>query len=146
MTASEIQSDLVSNPYTVTHTSNGILDQTLLSCQTIREVYVLSPSTNPIISAIEMAPQTLLTPVVQEISADMAPGNVWTNRTLWQISRTGVDRSIPISTPINSVVRKTSTPDFSDSAGTRVTVETSGTSTAPSSEAIWKPGIGNKIQ
>ena len=34
-TPSDAQVDLAINPDTVTHTSNGVLDQKLLSCQTI---------------------------------------------------------------------------------------------------------------
>ena len=64
-TASEAQVNLASNLDTVTHTRNGIIDKKLLSCRTITEVSALPPLTNPRIGAIELAPQTLLTPELQ---------------------------------------------------------------------------------
>ena len=83
---------------------------------------------------------------MQEILTDAASGNAWTNRTLRQISRTGVDVSIPIYTPIHSVIGESSTPASSDSTGTRISIGNNGTSTAPHVEEIWNPGIGNKRQ
>ena len=41
-TTKDAQGDITSDPDKVTQTSNGIFDQTLLSYQTIREVYVES--------------------------------------------------------------------------------------------------------
>ena len=117
-TASDTQGDLPRNLDTVTHTSNVILDQKLLSFRTIREVSVLPQPKN---SMIRVTPQTLLTPVVKEISADAKSGNVWNNRTPRQIIRTGIDGSIPISTPIHSGISNYSTPASSESTGTRVT-------------------------
>ena len=46
-------------------------------------------------------------------------GNAWTNRNPQQISRTGVDKSIPISTPIHSGKSKSSSPDSSGVTGTK---------------------------
>ena len=86
-------------------------------CRIIGEVSDYPPPTNLRVDAIGMAPQLLMTPEGQEIFADSISGNTWTNRTPWQISRTRVDRSISITTPINSGISKTSTPDSSDSTG-----------------------------
>ena len=66
-------------------------------------------------------PQTLMMPASREIFADATLGNMWTNRTPRRISRTGIDGSIQISTPIHSGMRKPSTPDSGDSDITRVT-------------------------
>ena len=55
-TVSNAQVHLTSNPDTVTHTSNRILDQKVLICRTIGEVSVLPPPTNPRVSAIELVP------------------------------------------------------------------------------------------
>ena len=71
---------------------------------------------------------------------------MWTNRTLRQISRTGFDGYIPISTQIHSGISETFTPASSDSTGTRISIGTSCTSAAPPAEVIWSPGIGNKRQ
>ena len=117
-TTSDAQGDLTSNPDTVTHTSNGILDEKLLSFWSIEDVSVLPPLMNP---KIRPTPQMLLNNAVKEIFADATSGNAWTNRTLRQISRTGVDGSIPISTPIHTGMRKSSTPSYSDNDGTRGT-------------------------
>ena len=96
------QGDLTSNPDTITHTRNRILDQQLLSCRTTREVSVLPHPKTPRISAIIPAPPTLLMPAVKEIFADAMSGNAWTDRTPHRISRTGVDGSTPMYTPIYS--------------------------------------------
>ena len=101
-TAIYSQGNLMSNPDTVTHNRNRILDQQLLSCQTIREDSVLTPPTNPSIDAISLAPPTLLTPTVKQILADAMSGNAWTDRNPQQTSKTGVHGSIPMSTPIHS--------------------------------------------
>ena len=85
-------------------------------------------------------------PEVKEMFADTTPGIVWINKTLWQISRTDIDGSIPIYTPIHSETRETPTPDFSDSTGTRIFIGTSGTSNAPPAEAIWRRRCVNKRQ
>ena len=55
-TASDAKGDLTSNPFTVTHTSNGILEQKLLSCWTIREVFILPNPTNPMIYTTGLMP------------------------------------------------------------------------------------------
>ena len=44
---------------------------------------------------------------------------MWTNRNPRWINKNGIDESIPISTSIHSGMRKSSTPDYSDSNGTR---------------------------
>ena len=98
-TASDTQGDLPRNLDTVTHTSNVILDQNLLSFRTIREVSVLPQPKNLMVG---VTPQTLLTPVVKEIFADATSGNTWNNRTPRRISRTSIDGYTPISTPIHS--------------------------------------------
>ena len=119
---SDAQGDLTSNSNTVTHTRNRISEQTLLSCRTIGEVSVLHPPTKPRIATIGLAPQTLLTPTVKEIFADVTSGNVWKTRTLRKIKRTDVDGSILISNPIHSGISETSTPSYSDSTGTRISI------------------------
>ena len=63
--------------------------------------------------------------------------------TLRKISRTGVDRSIPISTQIHSTISKTYNPDSSDITGSRISILTSGTRTAPPAEYLISTGIGN---
>ena len=85
-------------------------------------------------------------PSVKKISADTTSGNTWTNRTPWLTSRTGINGSIPISTPIHSGIRETSIPDSSDSIVTRISVVTIDNITDPPTEAIWSPGVGNKRQ
>ena len=129
---------------TVTHTSNRILDQNLLSFRNIGEVSVLPPMMNLSISVIILNPQTLMTPMMQEIFADTTSGNVWKNRTLRRIIRTGIDGSFPISTPIHSGIRKTYSQASSESTGTRISIGTSITITAPPDESIWISGVGNK--
>ena len=74
-TASDTQGDLTRDPDTSNHTSNGVLDRKLLSCWTIREVYVLSLPEKPNIHVIILVPQTLLTPAVNEIFADATSSN-----------------------------------------------------------------------
>ena len=128
MTESDTQGNLTSDPdtvthtsnrpYTVTHTSNGIFDQTLLSVRTIGKVSVLPPPMNP---TVRLMPQRLLAPAAKEIFANAMLVNVWTSRTLWKISKTGVDGSIPTSTPIHIGMSKYSTPTYSDISGTRCT-------------------------
>ena len=59
---SEAQGNLTSNPDTVTHSSNGILDQQLLICLTIVEVSALPL---PINLVVILTPQTLLMPAVK---------------------------------------------------------------------------------
>ena len=129
-TTSNAQGNLTSNPDTVTHTSGGILDQKLLNCQTIGEVSVLPPLTNPRIDEIRLVPQTLLMPAVKEIFSDAKLGKAWTNRTPRRISRTGIDRSTPIFTLIHSGMRKSSTPSSSDSSKTIIPIGTSETTTS----------------
>ena len=120
-TTSDAQVNLASDTDTVTHTSNGIMDQN--HCfGTIREVSVLSTLTKSSIAAIELAPQTLLMPEVHEIFADVTLGNAWINRTLQRISRTGVDGSTPFSTQIHSGISKTSNLESSDSTGTKINI------------------------
>ena len=120
-TASDAQGDLTSDPDIVTHTSNVILDQNILSCQTYGEVSVLPPPTNP---TIILTPQILLTTAVKEIFAGTTSVNTWTNRSLLKIISTGVDKYIPISTSIHSGMRKYSNPAPSDSTVTRISIRT----------------------
>ena len=101
---------------------------------------------DPRIFAIELVPQTLLMPAVKESFADALSGNTRTNRNSWQVSWTGVNVSIPISTQIHSGISKNYIPVSSDSTGTRVSIGTSGTSTAPPAEYIWCLWVGNKRQ
>ena len=62
---------------------------------------------------------------------------------MWQIIRTGVGGFTPISTQIYRGISETSTPDSSDSNGTRIPIGTCGTSTDPPDGDLWIPGIGN---
>ena len=133
-TTSDAQGHLTSNIDTVTHTSNRILDLKLVSYRTIREVSVSPTPTNPSIVAIRLTPHMLLTPEMKEIFMYATSGNAWTNRTPRQMIRAGIYESIPISTPINSVVRKYSSPDSSYSSRTSITIETSDTTT---SQTLW---------
>ena len=57
VTASDAQVNLASNPDTFTHTSNRVLYQKSLSCQTNGEDSVLPPPTNPRIVAVGLATQ-----------------------------------------------------------------------------------------
>ena len=103
-TTSDAQIDLARDPDTVPHSSNGTMDQKLLSSRTIGEVSDLFPPSNPRISAIKLASQTLLMPAAQEIFPDTAFGNTCKNRTPRRISRIGVEGSITIFTSIHSVI------------------------------------------
>ena len=68
---SDTHGDLTGNPETITHTSNKIFEQTLLSYFTIP---VLPPPTNPIISVTKLTTQTLLTHAAKENIADAKSG------------------------------------------------------------------------
>ena len=143
---SETQVNIASNPDTVIHTSIGIIDQKLLSFRNIREVSVFPPLTNLRIYTIELAPQMLLTPAVQEIFVGADYSNAWTSRTTWQISRNGVDVSTPFTTQIHSEMRKTTTSDSSNNSGARIIIVISGTSNAKNSGDLWRSGVGNNRQ
>ena len=82
------------NNETVTHTSNGIFEQKLLSCRTIP---VFPPPKNPGIAKIILTPLTLLRPETKEIFAetDSSLVGAWTSRNPQQLSRNGVDGSNP---------------------------------------------------
>ena len=142
-TASDAQGGLTSDPDTVTNTSNGILDQNILSCRTIREVSVFPPPTNPRIAKIRKTPQTLPIPVVKEIFTGATSDNVWTNRNPGRIIRNGVDRSIRISTPIHNGMSKLSTPDYSDSNVTSIPIGTIDNTNSPTCGINVIPKIDN---
>ena len=127
-------------PDTVTHTGNVILDQKLLSGRTIVEVSTLPLPMN---LTIRLMSQILLTSMVKEIFAGTTTGNSWTSRTPWKISRTCVDGSIPIYTPIHSGMRKSSTPDSNDSSGTSIPIVTSDTTNVPPCGLSVSLNIGN---
>ena len=105
-TASDAQGDLTCNLETVNHTSNGnetvthtsnvIFEQKLLSN---RSIPVVVPMTNLMIdqriAPIILEPQTLLTPATKEVAADAASGGTWVNKTLRKVSQTGVSGSTP---------------------------------------------------
>ena len=61
-TESDAQVNLTSDPETVTHTSNGIFEQIILSCRTIP---ILTPPMNPGLLAIRLTHPTLLTPAMK---------------------------------------------------------------------------------
>ena len=83
-TVNDAQVNLTKNPETVTHTSNGICEQKLLSYRTIP---VLSPPINPEVDQgiveIKFMPPMILMPVTNEIIADAVLGGVWVSRTPW---------------------------------------------------------------
>ena len=70
-TASDAQGDIKSDPDTVTHTSNGILDGKSLSVRAIGEVPVQSPPENPVL----LVSKKMMTPVVKKIFAYATSGN-----------------------------------------------------------------------
>ena len=88
----------------------------------------------------------LLTPVVQEIFVGADYSNAWTSRTMWRISRTGVDVSTPFTTQIHSGMRKNCTSDSSDNSKARIIIVISGTSNAKKSGYLWRSGVGNNRQ
>ena len=81
-TASDAQGNLTRNPETVTHTSNRIFEQELLSYWTSP---VLPPPMNLLIDRgvlpIILASQMLLTPATKEVLTDAASGGAWVHRT-----------------------------------------------------------------
>ena len=117
-TASGAQGDLTSNPETVTHASSGIFEKKLLSFRTI---HVLTMPTNPGIAAIILTTQTLLTPATKEIISDTAVVSTCMSRTVWQVSRTGVDRSTPGDSGNVIGIVETSSPDLIGIIGTAST-------------------------
>ena len=80
-------------------------------------------------------------PLVKEIFVDVTSCNAWTNRTPRRIGRTGVDGSILISSPIHSGMSKSSTPDYSDSSRTIISIGTSDTTSEPPCD----PNVISKI-
>ena len=137
-TASDAQVEFASDPDGITHNSNGITHQNLLSSWMIeirhKEVSVLSPPMDPridennqlalsISTGIKQAPHMLNFPALQEIVANVASKNTGENRTPRQVSRAGVD----VTTPVLSEIIGTSTPPPS---------EISGTSSAPPSGGL----------
>ena len=61
-TASDAHGDLMSDPDTVTHTRNRILDQKILIFRTIEKISVFPPPMNP---TIRLKPQTMIMPAVK---------------------------------------------------------------------------------
>ena len=57
-------------------------------------------------------------PAVKEIFADATSGNMWTNRTLWQVSRMGVDRTTPGNIGHDCGISENSSPDLIGIIGT----------------------------
>ena len=98
-TSSDTQGILTSNPYTVTHTSNGpetvthasngVLDETLFSCGTIRTF----PALPPPVKLIVLEPQMLMTPAAKKIFVDATSSTAWTNWTLSRLRRMGINRT-----------------------------------------------------
>ena len=84
-----------------------------------------------------------MTPLAKEIFGDVTLVNMWTNRNPWKISRTGIYGYNPISTPIYSVMRKSPTPSYIDSIGTRITIVNSDTTTAQPCGLNMISKIGN---
>ena len=114
-TESEAKDDLTSNHETVTHNSNGMYEQKLLSFRTI---LFLSLPTNPGIATVRLTPQMLLTSATKEIAVDAALGGVWTSKTPWRVSRTGVDGSTSCGIDNYIIIIETSSPDLLRIIGT----------------------------
>ena len=93
---------------TVTHTSNGILDETLLSYVTIGKVSASPPPANPNV----LLSQTLMIPAVKNVSANATLGNTWTNQTPRRVSRTVIDGTNPGNIGHACGIGKTSSPDL----------------------------------
>ena len=79
-----------------------------MSCETIRKFSTLTLMVNPLV----LVPPTLITPAVKKIFAEKMSGNAWTNRTPWQVSRTGVNGTTLGNIGNAYVIRKTSSPDL----------------------------------
>ena len=80
-TASDAKCDLSRNPETVTHTSKGSFEQTLLSNRIIPVFSLaLNPGVDQGIAPIILASQMLLTPVTKEVVADVVLGGAWKTR------------------------------------------------------------------
>ena len=106
MIASDAQGDPTYDPRTVTRTSNSNEKVTKTSNRNIKQkllsnltLPVLVPTMNPRIeqriATIIVAPQTLLTPAMNEVIADAVSGGAWVNRNPRQVSRNGVNGSTP---------------------------------------------------
>ena len=91
-TASDAQGNLTSHPETVTHASNIIFEQKLLSCRTIP---ILPPPTNLGIASIILPPPMLVKPTTKEIVAHAVSSSACTSRILRQVSSTGDNGSTP---------------------------------------------------
>ena len=119
-TLSDAQVEFAGDPDKITHTSNGITRPKSFNCRTIgirqKEASVLPPLVKPRIGAIIMAPHALKLPAVQEIFTYAASKNTVTNRTLWRISKTAIDRT----TSVHSGISETSNPDPSDNSGNSI--------------------------
>ena len=106
---SDAQVKFASDPEKITHTSNGITHQELLSSRTIgilhEEFSILPPPMNPRISAIILPPQTINSTEVQEIVTNAASNNTGTNRPPRKIIRTGINGT----TQVHSGIGETST-------------------------------------
>ena len=115
-TASDTQGYLTSYPDTVTntsnghdtitHASNGILDEKLLRCSTIGEVPVHLPLANPVI----LVPQTMMMPAVKKIFTDATSGKTRTNWKLRQVIRAGGNGTVPWNIVRASGISKNSSP------------------------------------
>ena len=112
MNASDAQGDPTHYLETVTHTSNanekftytsnGYFEHKLLSnCTLPVVVSTMNPRIDDRIAPIGGASQTLSTPATKEVSVHAVCGGEWVNRTLRQVSRTGVDRSTPCDTGLD---------------------------------------------
>ena len=106
-TASDTQGDHTNNLNIVTHTSNNFLTKKL-SCGTIRKVSTLPSPENLIV----LAPQKLMTPMLNKIFADARSVNAWTGRMTQQVSRTGVNKTILGNIGHTCGISETSFPDL----------------------------------
>ena len=55
----------------------------------------MNPRIDHRIMPIVVEPQTIFTPLTEEVVAETASGGKWVNSNPWQVSKTGVDRSTP---------------------------------------------------
>ena len=158
VTASDARVKPASDQDKITHTSNGITDQKLLSSRTIgichEDVSVLLPLKQLGIGAIVLVPQNLKLPAVQEVFSGKPSNNTGTNRNRRRISRNGVD----VTTPVHSGISDAYAPAPSEKSATRIngingtstptygiigTSKFSATIADPTAGYLWSPRIGN---
>ena len=77
----------------LTYTSNNNFEQKSLINRTLTVVVLITKARIEYrIAPIGGASLKILTPATKEVVVDTVSGDTWVNRTLWQVSPTGVDR------------------------------------------------------